>query len=303
MQTRPQQSPSELQFFPSGRQAAVQTLGPLGSCGFGRQWPRQQSASVSHGLDRSRQFPRPRSQRPVLKLQNVEQQRTPPSRAHPSPLGRQDVPGSAHPLGSQRPEQQALSALHGLPAVAQIGAPQTPPLQPSEQQSLALWHRAPSGVQNGPHSSSPMRPVGSQRPLQQLLLVVQGFLGARHVPTGRQTFWSHRPEQQSVGERHGSPSARHANATPARDAARVRGPAGIARAVTGGAVRGRGPRLASREASAVGDEASDPNPGEASSPLSKFTSSPHAARSSARETDARRRAFNRSPARGGHLRA
>jgi hypothetical protein len=303
VQTRPQQSPSELQFFPSGRQAAVQTLGPLGSCGFGRQWPRQQSPSVSHGLDRSRQFPRPRSQRPVLKLQNVEQQRTPPSRAHPSPLGRQDVAGSAHPLGSQRPEQQALSALHGLPAVAQIGAPQTPPLQPSEQHSLALWHHAPSGIQNGPHSSSPMRPVGSQRPLQQLLLVVQGLLGARQVPTGRQSFWSHRPEQQSVGDRHGSPCARHAKATNPRGTQFASAVRRASLAPSRGAPSEPGLRLASREASAVGDEASDPDPGEASSPLSKFTSSPHAARSSARETDARRRAFNRSPARGGHLRA
>jgi hypothetical protein len=195
-------------------------------------------------------------------------------------------------VGSQRPEQQALSVLHGLPAVAQIGAPQTPPLQPSEQQSLALWHRAPSGMQNDPHSSAPMRPVGSQRPLQQLLLVVQGLLGARHVPTGRQTFWSHRPEQQSVGERHGSPSARHENAITPSGTQLASGVRRASRAPSRGAPSEPAPWLASREASAVGDEASDPEPGEASSPLSKFTSSPHAARSSARETDARRRAFN-----------
>ncbi|HEX4628708.1 MAG TPA: hypothetical protein VH137_07955 [Gemmatimonadales bacterium] len=100
-------------------------------------------------------------------------------------------------MGSQRPEQQELSALHGLPAVAQIGAPQIPPLQPREQQSLELWHHEPSARQNGAHSSSPMRPIGSQRPLQQLLLVVQGAPGPRQVPTGRQSFCSHRPEQQS----------------------------------------------------------------------------------------------------------
>jgi hypothetical protein len=48
-------------------------LPPLGSCGLRWQCCRQQSLSLLQGADGSRQAPAPRSQRPVLALQKLEQ--------------------------------------------------------------------------------------------------------------------------------------------------------------------------------------------------------------------------------------
>jgi hypothetical protein len=65
--------------------------------------------------------------------------------AHVSPAPRQSAAaGRQRPSGvAHCPEQQSLSAVHGLPAIVQTEFPHTPALQPSEQQSEAWVHGAP----------------------------------------------------------------------------------------------------------------------------------------------------------------
>ena len=86
----------------------------------------------------------------------------------------------------QRAEQQSLSVMQALPAVAHRGPPHIPPLHASEQQSPGSMHRVPSAWQYCEHMRVPARPPGSQRPLQQLLRVLQAMPGAEHALEGKQ---------------------------------------------------------------------------------------------------------------------
>src|SRR5262249_62013745 len=76
-------------------------------------------------------------------------------------------------------EQHSALALQLVLSILQMPPPQTPPLQPSEQQSSALLHATPLAKQKSRHLTCPVPDSGSQRPLQQVLLVgLQAVPGA-----------------------------------------------------------------------------------------------------------------------------
>lgn len=193
-----QQSPFELQSLPAPRHGAVHTGIP---CESATQMPRQQSESMTQGLDVSRQLTPPTSQRPVAPLHTVEQHPPPPPPAsvlHASPLGKHACAAAAQRPESHRPEQQPESSTHGPPTTLQMAPPHWPALQPSEQQSCASSHCAPLLSQNAPHEVPPCGP-GAQRPLQHDAPYSHAAPGGEHVPEGRQYESSQRAEQQSPG--------------------------------------------------------------------------------------------------------
>lgn len=141
----PQQSPAELQFWPSTRQEAVQTGMPFEPV---VQVPRQQSPSTSQGVPVSRHGPAPRSQRFVDPLQAPEQHALELPPVQPSPDARQTVlESSVHTWLSHEREQHSPSSAQAAFATLQIAPPHDPPLQASEQQSVATSQDEPSGRQ------------------------------------------------------------------------------------------------------------------------------------------------------------
>ena len=264
-----QQSSFELQPLPGPRHIAVHTGIP---CESAMHLPRQQSESVTQGLDVSRQppgpTPGPTSQR-LVGSHTPEQHSKPASPLHDSPLGRHASEVAMQRPPSHRPEQQPLSSTHVPSTTLQMAPPHWPPLQASEQQSCASSHGAPSLSQNAPHESSLCGPC-TQRWVQHDVPYSQGAPGGEHVPEGRQYESSQRAEQQSPGPLQYCPLERQVGPASLVVEQGAPSPAGIPPA---------SPEAASPEAASRADASRVA--ASAAGALPKSTSSPHAAATAA----------------------
>lgn len=149
-----------------------------------------------HGAVRGRHAPGPGPQRP---LSQPKQHGCPPPELQSSPVGRQRATPSTRQRESlQTPEQHSASAAHESPTRAQSRSAQTPPTQPVEQHSCAEVHAAPAALQSGAHARFVVPGAGSHRALQHSADAPQAAPALRHVPEGRHTLDSQRPEQHSA---------------------------------------------------------------------------------------------------------
>jgi hypothetical protein len=262
-----QQSSFELQPLPGPRHIAAHTGIP---CESGVHVPRQQSESMTHGLDVSRQppgpSPGPTSQRPVGS-HTPEQQSEPASPLHASPLGKHaSEVATQRSAASHRPEQHPLSSAHMPPTTLQMAPPHWPPLQASEQQSCASSQGAPLLSQYAPHEGAPPRGPCMQRSVQHCVPYSHAAPGGAHVPEGRQYESSQRAEQQSPGPLQYCPLERQVGPASLVDEQGAPSLAGIPPA---------SPETASAEAASSADASRVA--ASAAGALPKSTSSPHAA--------------------------